>query len=103
MKAWVIYYSDGSTFSSKDGGWEQAPQDGVIAIKQFMDETTHSHEFHVDKDFYTVEDGQIYSFNELDLKDYVRRVAKNIKMGKWISNAQYKAVLEKARFDEQRP
>lgn len=103
MRPWIIYYADGSTFSSKDGSWEEAPQDGVIAVKQFKDETM-THDFHVDKDFYVmIEDGQINSFNELDLKDYIRRVAPKIKIGKWITDTQYRAVLEKARLDEQHP
>ena len=28
---WKVYYKDGATFSSNDGSWESAPQDGVVA------------------------------------------------------------------------
>ena len=32
IKAWRIFYSDGSTFSSKDGKWAEAPPFGVECI-----------------------------------------------------------------------
>lgn len=32
IKAWRIYYADGSTFSSKDGKWAEAPPFGVQCI-----------------------------------------------------------------------
>ena len=30
---WCIYYSDGSTFSSEDGSWAQAPADDVQVLE----------------------------------------------------------------------
>lgn len=32
IKSWRIYYADGSTFSSKDGTWAQAPPFGVQCV-----------------------------------------------------------------------
>lgn len=32
MTAWKLYYDDGSTFDSSDGGWLDAPMFGVIAL-----------------------------------------------------------------------
>jgi hypothetical protein len=29
---WKVYYADGATFSSDDGGWGDAPARGVIAV-----------------------------------------------------------------------
>ena len=29
---WKIYYTDGETFSSEDGTWEDAPADGIVAV-----------------------------------------------------------------------
>ncbi len=29
---WIVYYGDGSTFSSADGSWAEAPPFGVFAI-----------------------------------------------------------------------
>lgn len=32
MVRWRIYYSDGSTYSSVDGSWDNAPGKGVVAV-----------------------------------------------------------------------
>jgi hypothetical protein len=32
VKAWRIYYADGSTFTSDDGTWAEAPPFGVQAV-----------------------------------------------------------------------
>jgi hypothetical protein len=32
MTDWVVFYDDGSTFSSDDGGPEDAPKDGVLVV-----------------------------------------------------------------------
>ena len=37
IKAWRIYYADGSTFSNKDGSWAEAPPFGVQCIVWYHD------------------------------------------------------------------
>lgn len=32
MLDWKIHYADGTTFSDKDGTWEDAPQDNLVAV-----------------------------------------------------------------------
>jgi hypothetical protein len=40
--AWRIYYGDGSTYSSLDGGWKQSSPVNVQAVVVFYAETYHN-------------------------------------------------------------
>ncbi len=39
VAAWKIWYGDGSTFSSKDGDWVDAPQKNIQMVTVFYDKT----------------------------------------------------------------
>lgn len=95
--AWKIFYGDGSTFSSKDGEWEDAPTTNIQVVmlyERWTDEQgRNKRRIMAGYDFY-FKDGDTYgSYN---LGDQVRLDAKT---GEWISNKDF-ADVEKRAIDD---
>jgi hypothetical protein len=49
IKAWTIYYADGSKFTSQDGTWAEAPPFGVQAVVYYHVDGV---DFNMDRDVY---------------------------------------------------
>ena len=85
---WRIYYADDSAFGSEQGGWEEAPGDGVLfVVADYGDRV----ERHSGSDFYAMLDDTIASTQ--DITPILRHKAPWLKFGVWTSHGN----LERAR------
>lgn len=83
IKAWAIYYADGSSFSSDDGPWAEAPPFGVVCVVYY----------HVEKDqlLRTFDQGEhIYTYRGEAAGDHY-------KMGLWQDDEGFYRVMNIAR------
>lgn len=71
---WRIYYADGTTFSSADGSWDDAPARGVIAVVRPNPQTGRSVE--KGRAFYIMDPdaGEPWAVDWPGLWDYLHRV-----------------------------
>ena len=82
IESWRIYYADGSSFSSKDGAWAEAPPFGVQCVVYYHAKgKTLSH---------GDEDGMVYYHGEEG--EY-----KSLKMGLWMDKEGYYRILDIAK------
>jgi hypothetical protein len=82
VDSWRIFYADGSTFSSADGSWSDAPPFGVQCVAYY---NTHGVTLHTEAN-----DESVYVYqgeNELE----------GIKMGLWMDSKGYYRILDIAR------
>jgi len=79
IRAWRIYYADGSTFSSADGTWEDAPTRGVQVVVWYHDDGLRT--ITAGEDVYTYGAGGVGA----------------VKHGSWIDEAGYYRILDRAR------
>ena len=95
MPEWKIYYTDGSTFSSDDGEWKNAPSDGVQALAtahpDFGRQVWHSNDYYVQ-----MPDGGIYATS--DIGCFLRALGL-VKFGHMTNRENYQARLEDATQD----
>jgi len=95
---WKIYYSDGSTFSSNDGTWGEAPdQDVQIVIlyyprKDGMGRPTRTLVSGVDY-YFKSENGFGWSFDDFS------QVIGTVKFGKWTDDINFKNIQKIAIKD----
>ena len=95
---WEIYYGDGSTFSSLDGGPEEAPCGNVQRIA-YYDEDGRRRQCH-DKDYYIFTDGYWYGSDMAGLMQYLdERGFKIVKLGRMIADSQYRRISSLADND----
>jgi hypothetical protein len=88
IKAWRIYYADGSTFTSKDGTWSQAPPFGVQCVVYYhVDDLKTLHVEGNDEAIY-------YYRGKGSQRDY--------KMGLWMDTEGYYRIMDLA-FRSVRP
>lgn len=85
IESWAIYYADGSTFTSEDGTWAEAPPFGVQAVVYY----------HVPP-YKTIDgghnSGDIYTFQGGDAHpDY-----EGVKMGLWVDRDTYYRIQDLA-------
>lgn len=76
--AWIIYYEDGTTFSSEDGSFKDAPAWGVIGVG-------------CDPDLF-------HGVDFTGLLDYLARTGL-VKFGRLTSNENYDKIMKRARAD----
>ena len=101
---WKIYYSDGSTFSFKQGTPEQAPSEGFVCAVGY-DETGSRYIMH-GWDFYCydLESRQWWGCDRYGLHDRLRRnVMYAYKEGRTVTNAVYQELMERAHSDPEYP
>ncbi len=99
MLDWRIYYADGSTFSSDDGTWDEAPQDNLIAV--LVRDDMHGRKvLHGLDHAYSVLDGgpeEIAQCNSLGPQLHLR--CPWLKFGVQTSNENFKKILDQATND----
>ena len=91
MIPWRIHYDDGSTFSSQDGDWLEAPTDGVLFVTWWEGETQH---IHSGSDFYFSHDGLIAETG--DLGPLLRKLGL-VKFGRWSSRRAMERAAQQVR------
>ncbi len=100
MIEWVIFYSDGSTFSSEDGSPDDAPALDIQVIAQ-KDETV-GRKLLIHKDYYWYMDGRWYGGELFGLYDYLVRSGR-AKFGRYVSDGTYNDAVRAAMADPRLP
>jgi len=101
---WKLWYDDGNVFSSHDGQWKDAPQDGVLEMMVYYEKkdgmgrpTRLSLGGH---DWYFSDGDQLFGCNTDSLKENKRRYPQCIfKRGKWTTAEKMDRVHQKAMSD----
>ncbi len=103
MAAWVIWYDDGSSFSSDDGAVHEAPRDGVQVVT-VSDTGTGRLMWH-SSDFYCWQDSEWVPRSLLGLMDYLREpgTGKIVLQGRGIAYRRFIEVYNKAVEDPRLP
>lgn len=101
---WTVFYHDGSTFSDEDGGPDEAPAVGVIAIVQYNRAT--GYQILADDDYFvwkeTVESnypdsGKWYNATADALWFYLSRPGwKRVLFGEYIDDEAYNTIRARA-------
>lgn len=94
---WRIYYGDGSTFSSDDGAWEDAPGWDVQVIL-FRDRVTTWQMRHQGDFFRLDDDGAVVGMDVTGLLDWVVNEL-GIKAGRMLSRDKFDIVYQQAKRD----
>lgn len=98
---WLIYYSDGSTFSSEDGAWGDAPGRDV-QIVLFRDPhlgwtVRHGANGGSPCDYFRLAaDRTIVGMDEDGMKDHVVHVIRVVKQGRMLSRSKWDNLLRQA-------
>ena len=88
---WKLVYADGSTFSNKDGAWEDAPSDGVQLLMTW--EPFWGRRCYQETDHYVISaDGEPYGVDGLGAW---LRANKKVKFGLMMRTSPYKELIEK--------
>lgn len=102
MIDWVIYYEDGSSFTSENGEPGLAPRDGVqvVAVRDDRTDKLIWHSF----DFYCWQ-GEWVPRNEAGLYDYLRQPGKEkiVLQARGIGYRKFVSLYEKALEDNRLP
>jgi hypothetical protein len=96
--SWFIYYSDGSTFSSDDGAWEDAPGwDCQVVL--YRDPITKWGIRHQGDYYRLAGDGTVVAMDFVGLIDYVVEMLGVVKVGRMLSQAEFARVYQRAVED----
>jgi hypothetical protein len=103
MMDWIVYYDDGSSFTSDDGPPEAAPRDGVQVVSgrhAYIGKLIwHS------SDYYCWQDDEWVPRNIVGLHDYLRQPGseKIVLQGRGVAYHRFVAVYNKAVDDTRLP
>ena len=94
VKCWTIFYGDGSTFSSTDGTWAEAPAFGVFAVVYYrVDGTRHIQMEQRDNSRYVWPDSLPKPTGAIEVEaDEV--TGQTVKYGLWVDNDTYFALFD---------
>lgn len=88
---WVIYYADGTKFTSGDGFPEDSPKWGLVAIAQKVDGSVMP----LVGDYFTFR-GRWYNHDLTGIVDQMTHFAKDIqafRVGRYVDEQIYKSIL----------
>ena len=94
LLGWRIYYDNGTTFSSVDGTWNEAPGDGVQVVVEYYDD--ESREVHLARDYYIFDEGKTYGTNRLEPWLHKHNI---VKFGRWSANGSFAQLVKRAKAD----
>lgn len=100
MAAWIIYYSNGDSFSSDDGSPDEAPSLDIQVISQ-ADESV-GRKLLIHKDYYWYENNRWYGGELFGLYDYLVRSGR-AKFGRYVTDEVFNESLKQARNDPRLP
>lgn len=95
---WRILYSDGSTFSSDDGAWEDAPSWDVQVVLFRHPETGWAMR-HGGDYFRLADDGTVVSTDHTGMLDYVSNMLGLVKVGRMLTQAEFNEVYQRAKAE----
>ena len=91
---WLIIYSDGSTYSSDDGAWKDAPGwDAQVVVEA---NETVGRRLHTRNDYWLLIDGRPVNVDFTGLLDYLANVLGIVKVGRMLPAEQYRALVAQA-------
>jgi hypothetical protein len=93
---WIIYYDDGSTYSSLDGPWGEAPADGVSFVLELAEGRSNPH---CGADYYYMVDGTVAATG--DIGPLLRQLG-FIKFGRWTSHKNHEKTSKRVAEDAKR-
>lgn len=103
---WIIYYSDGATYSNLDGPWESAPSLGVkgspsldAQVILFRDPASKWSMRHGGDFFRLADDGSIVAMDETGMIDHVVNVLGIVKKGRMLTKDEFDVVYQRAKAD----
>lgn len=102
---WKIYYADGNTFDSTQGGPEDAPGYGVVLIVQRRDSVKADPHSGWDWYFYHNEFGW-WGCDRSGMEDQMLNEWKNLRrivMGRSVANTRYQEIWRRAKEDKDLP
>jgi hypothetical protein len=104
MIDWIVYYDDGSSFTSDDGRPGNAPRDGVQCIASRDNDRTGKLIWH-SSDFYCWQDDEWVPRSEAGLYDYLREpgTEKIVLQGRAIAYRRFAKIYTAAVNDERLP
>ena len=82
VRAWRIFYADGSSFSSADGAWADAPPFGLTCVVWYHDPPYKTLETGGDE-------GLVYFQDD-------EHAGTDVKMGLWVDAGTYRRVMDLA-------
>lgn len=95
---WRIYYDNGTTFSSDDGAWDDAPARGVqVVVYEHPDvgwAMRHGGDF-----FRLDGDGGPVAMDRDGMLDFVADTLGIVKVGRMLSQADFDEVYQRAKVD----
>ncbi|TAK45254.1 MAG: hypothetical protein EPO27_10565 [Betaproteobacteria bacterium] len=98
MILWRIYYGDGSTFSSEDGGVDVAPRGNVQRVA-YYDSDGRRHQCH-DRDYYYPDGDRWFGVDLSGLFQYLYEPGmKAVFFGRTIPDAKYRRIASIADND----
>lgn len=77
---WKLWYENGKTFSSIDGKFCDAPQDGIMAAVTYYSDGTRIKHY---SDYYLMKDGELFGISEKHIERHLRDLLPNLKYGRW--------------------
>jgi len=100
---WKLYYVDDTVFSSDDGTWEEAPDDGilyaVVWFDKFHDTPTHKRRYRRianGMDYYFWHEGTLCCNNDtLEVNKERYPSVTHYKRGMWTGDAHFEEVYER--------
>jgi len=94
IRGWKIWYEDLTTYSSKNGLFADAPDDGFIYMYVYLqDGDKRRRQTHSGVDTYFSDDNGLFGSNNDSLEDNQKRYPNcSFKRGKWVHVARYEAI-----------
>lgn len=87
---WIIWYDDGSTFTSDDGSPEIAPLDGILGIREWDDEGNTAR--YLARDYYEWTGDGWRTGDLTDLEKWLRKDRPSLKYGRWAPHGIWQRV-----------
>ena len=89
---WKIFYSDGTTLTSKDCKFVDAPNDGIeVLIKYYKTKTGYSREIQNGLD--------LYLLKPIDALEIADQLPNKVKIGRNLPYGEFRKILDSARAE----
>jgi len=103
MIEWIVWYADGTSFTSEDGEPHEAPRWGAVVVGQLSKD--HGRILWSNKDYFFWEDGEWLEADYLGLIDYLTRPGKEkvVLIGRLVKMKQFHELYNSAVNDPRLP
>ena len=103
IRGFKIWYENGIIYSSNDGAFSKAPDDGVALMYVYINDCgKHRRHQHIGLDWYFSNDHELYGSNSDPIEDNRRRYPDcSFKRGKWMDYTHLEDIRFLADGDEE--